>query len=57
MAKDATELLNIEECTVVADTGYYNGTEIKNCIDDGMTVLIKKAKATLYFRLQEQLLL
>lgn len=45
MAKDATELLNIEECTVVADTGYYNGTEIKNCIDDGMTVLIKKAKA------------
>ena len=45
MAKDATELLNTEECTVVADTGYYNGTEIKKCIDDGMTVLIKKAKA------------
>lgn len=22
-----------------------NGTEIKNCIEDGMTVLIKKAKA------------
>lgn len=31
MAKGANELLDIEECTVVADTGYYNATEIKNC--------------------------
>ena len=45
MAKDATDLLELDECTVIADTGYYNGTEIKNCIDDGMAVLIKKAKA------------
>ncbi|MBO5484747.1 MAG: IS1182 family transposase [Lachnospiraceae bacterium] len=45
MAKDATNLLNIENSTVIADTGYYNGTEIKNCIDDGMKVYIKKAKA------------
>ena len=31
------------ECMVYADTEYYNTTEIKNCIDTGMTVYIKKA--------------
>jgi transposase len=45
MAKDSTDLLDVNDSTVIADTGYYNGTEIKNCIDDGMTVYIKKAKA------------
>lgn len=45
MAKDASELLKIDGTTVIADTGYYNGTDIKNCIDDDMTVYIKKAKA------------
>lgn len=45
MAKDAVELLDVERPIVIADTGYYNGTEIKNCIDDGMSVYIKKAKA------------
>lgn len=45
MAKDAADLLDATECTVIADTGYYNASEIKNCVDDGMTVLIKKAKA------------
>lgn len=28
MAKDAVELLDVENPTVIADTGYYNGTEI-----------------------------
>lgn len=45
MAKDAAGLLDIDTPTVIADTGYYNGTEIKKCIDDAMSVLIKKAKA------------
>lgn len=45
MAKNASEILEIESFTVIADTGYYNGAEIKNCIDDGMNVYIKKAKA------------
>ena len=45
MAKNASELLEIDNPTVIADTGYYNGSAIKNCIDDGMTVYIKKAKA------------
>lgn len=34
-----------EMSAVIADTGYYNGTEIKKCIDDGMNAFIKKAKA------------
>ena len=45
MAKDAINLLEVESPVVLADTGYYNGTEIKNCIDDGMKVYIKKARA------------
>jgi transposase len=45
MAKDSADLLEVNDSTVIADTGYYNGTEIKNCIDDGMTLYIKKAKA------------
>lgn len=44
MAKNASELLEIDNPTVIADTGYYNATDIKNCIDDSMTVYIKKAK-------------
>ena len=43
MAKDCADLLETEMSTVIADTGYYNGTEIKKCIDDGMNVFIKKA--------------
>ena len=27
MAKDASDLLETEECTVVADTGYYNALQ------------------------------
>ena len=46
MAKDEVELLDIEAPTVVADTGYYNGTEINKCIDDAMSVLIKKEEAS-----------
>lgn len=45
MAKDSVVLLEVENSTVIADTGYYNGTEIKKCIDDRMNVFIKKAKA------------
>lgn len=45
MVKNAADMLEPNQCTVMADTGYYNATEIKNCVDDGMTVLIKKAKA------------
>lgn len=45
MAKDTTDLLETENTTVLADTGYYNGTEIKKSIDEGMKVYLKKARA------------
>ena len=32
---------------VEIESGYYNGTEIKKCIDDGMNVFIKKQKQTI----------
>lgn len=38
-------LLNKRKISVVADTGYYNATEIKKCTDDKVTLFIKKAKA------------
>ena len=40
MAQKASELLEKESSTVLADTGYYNGTEIKKCVDAGMNVFI-----------------
>jgi transposase/ferredoxin-like protein FixX len=45
MAKDAKELLSCDAPEVIADTGYFNGEDIKHCVDDGMTVYIKKGKA------------
>lgn len=45
MALGAKKLLRKRKMKVLADTGYYNGTEIKKCIDERLTVLIKKAKA------------
>lgn len=50
MAKDAKDLLDPEECTVIADTGYYKATEIKSCTDDGMTALIKKPRQKVHSR-------
>jgi transposase len=37
MAKKAKEILNVEELEVVADTGYYNHSEIKECSDNQIT--------------------
>ncbi len=45
MALIAKKLLHKRKMKVLADTGYYNGTEIKKCIDEKLTILIKKAKA------------
>lgn len=45
MAMTAKELLTPEEMTVLADTGYFNGPMIKECIDAKMNVYIRKARA------------
>lgn len=51
MDKNVSELLDVEAPTVIADTGYYNGTEIKNCIDDGMSVYIKRQKQIIQLKI------
>ncbi len=45
MATGAKELVEPDEMAVIADTGYYNGPEIKNCVDAGIGVYIKKGKS------------
>jgi len=45
MALNAKKLLRKRKMKVLVDTGYYNGTEIKKCIDQKLQVLIKKSKA------------
>lgn len=45
MVADVKELINPEDMIALADTGYYNAPEIKNCIDAGITLYIKKGKS------------
>ena len=43
MARLAQEVTDRQELTVLADRGYYKGTDIKSCVDEGMTTLIPKS--------------
>ena len=45
MAADAKELIEPDEMALIADTGYYSAPEIKNCVDAGIGVYIKKGKS------------
>ena len=45
MALNAKKLLKKRKMKVLVDTGYYNGSEIKKCIDQKLQVLIRKSKA------------
>ena len=42
MASKAKAELGVEELTAVADRGYYNASEIKVCVDAGVTPLVAK---------------
>jgi len=42
MSKRAKEILGVEELEVLADKGYYNGEEVKECIDNGIIPYIPK---------------
>ena len=42
MARKAKAELGVEGLTVVADRGYYNASEIKACVDAGVTPLVAK---------------
>ena len=46
MAKEAKAVLEVERLDVVADTGYYNGSEIKACEEIGITCYIPKANTS-----------
>ncbi len=43
LARLAQEALGRDELKVFADRGYYKGTDIKSCVDEGMITLIPKS--------------
>jgi transposase len=46
MAKAAKEELGVTTLTALADTGYYNGNELKACEEDGIVAYVPQAKRT-----------
>jgi len=46
MAKSAKQALGIDEMDVVADMGYYDGQEVKACLEEGITPYIPKANTS-----------
>jgi transposase len=46
MAKQAKEILQVEEIDAAADRGYYYEREIKACVDDGITPYVPKPKTS-----------
>lgn len=42
MARQAKETLGVEELEVLADMGYYDGQQVKDCLDEGITPYIPK---------------
>jgi transposase len=46
MAKAAKEELGVTTLTVLADTGYYNGNELRACEEDGIVAYVPQAKRT-----------
>ena len=42
LARMAQAALNQDNLTVLADRGYYKGTDIKSCVDEGMITLVPK---------------
>ena len=46
MAKATKEELGVETLTALADTGYYNGSALKACEDDGIVAYVPQAKRT-----------
>ena len=57
MAKRTKEILEVEEIEVLADKGYYNSTEIKECVDSGITPYVadpevKDSKSSVIYHTQ-----
>jgi transposase len=46
MAKRAKEVLGVDDLEVLADMGYYDGQQVKDCVDEGITPYIPKAETS-----------
>jgi transposase len=46
MAKRAKEVLGVEELEVLADMGYYDGQQVKDCVEEGIMPYIPKAETS-----------
>jgi len=46
MATRAKEILQVDELDVIADKGYYNGSQVKACLEKGITPTIPKANTS-----------
>jgi len=46
MATRAKEILQVDELDVIADKGYYNGSQIKACLEKGITPTVPKANTS-----------
>jgi transposase len=46
MATRAKEILQVDKLDVIADKGYYNGSQIKACLEKGITPTIPKANTS-----------
>jgi hypothetical protein len=46
MAKTAKDELGVETLTALADTGYYNGSALKACEEDGIMAYVPQARRT-----------
>jgi transposase len=55
MAKAAKEALGVETLTALADTGYYNGNELKACEDNGIVAYVPQAKRTARLEAQDRI--
>ena len=55
MAKVAKEELGVETLTALADTGYYNGNELKACEENGIVAYVPQAKRTARLEAQDRI--
>ena len=55
MAKAAKEELGVKTLTALADTGYYNGNELKACEENGIVAYVPQAKRTARLEAQDRI--
>jgi len=55
MAKAAKEELGVETLSALADTGYYNGNELKTCEENGIVAYVPQARRTARLEAQDRI--